>query len=329
MLDTLFHDQIFRYFLICCNSFSIFIWIVTLVTQNFSQMDRLWPILPMVYSWAFVYTSINYNPEANPNVQTSIIEGNESSKLRLLMMASIITLWGVRLAYAFYRRGYYNMKHEDHRWEFVKKRFGYPERKLSFHIYNFIFMAFVQNWILLGYTLPLWYIQTNSYLREQEPLNKYDLIIFVFAFCFFLLEALADEQQWTFQSNKKLFKENSNTTRFSEEEKEDLKRGFLVKGLFKYSRHPNYFADMLFWWSIYFLTISSQSDFISSQREFSVFHYLNYSIFSTLFMTYLFTKSTRVTETISSSKYAEYKDYKATVNRFIPWFPGYASKKSN
>ena len=57
----------------------------------------------------------------------------------------------------FWRRGYYRLDHEDHRWEYIRKRLNYPERKLPFHIYNFVLMAFIQNWILIGHALPLWY----------------------------------------------------------------------------------------------------------------------------------------------------------------------------
>ena len=105
-------DEVFRYFLIGCNSMAIFVWILTLVTGNFSQMDRLWPILPVVYSWSFLYTATNLNPASraalpptntNP-LRTAILDGNESSLLRLRVMVALITIWGVRLAYGTYKR---------------------------------------------------------------------------------------------------------------------------------------------------------------------------------------------------------------------------------
>jgi steroid 5-alpha reductase family enzyme len=58
-----FYDDIFKYFIIACNLIAILVWFTTVVTGNYSQMDRLWPILPMVYSWAYLYTAFNFSPD--------------------------------------------------------------------------------------------------------------------------------------------------------------------------------------------------------------------------------------------------------------------------
>lgn len=127
---NLFSDDVFRLFLYACHGIAIFVWILTLVTQNFSQMDRLWPILPAVYSWGFLFTSIYYNPNYNGEIEvnTSIQKGDTHGIARLVLMAFLISAWGVRLAYTFWRRGYYKSDHEDHRWDHVKKQFNYPEK---------------------------------------------------------------------------------------------------------------------------------------------------------------------------------------------------------
>ena len=62
-----FKDQVFQYFLIGCNALAILVWLLTLITQNFSQMDRLWPILPIIYAWSFLFVSYKYNPSNNNN----------------------------------------------------------------------------------------------------------------------------------------------------------------------------------------------------------------------------------------------------------------------
>lgn len=38
---------------------------------------------------------------------------------------------------------------------------------------------------------------------------------------------------------------------------EDLERGFLTQGLFGRSRHPNYFGELGFWWTLYSLGCSA------------------------------------------------------------------------
>ena len=102
-----------------------------------------------------------------------------------------------------------------------------------------------------------------------------------------------------------------------EEEIEDFKRGFLVKGLFAYCRHPNYFGDMFLWWCVYLFTISSQSNDLRNNFHFA--NLFNYSMISALFMTYMFKRSVRVTEKIAFTKYGpNYAHYRSQVGRIIP-----------
>jgi steroid 5-alpha reductase family enzyme len=333
----LLNNQIFNLLFILCNTLAIIIWLTTLITDNYSYMDRLWPILPMIYSWIWLYVSLRYNSDsASSTINHSIIKSDFSSQSRLILMVILITLWGTRLAYTFWRRGYYSLKHEDHRWEFVKKKFNYPKEKLKFHIFNFIFMAFLQNWILFGYSLPLWFIQTNSIKystdpneKFQEPFNYLDFLIALLFLIFYSIEAIADEQQWRFQTGKRKWESLKATKKsiseYTLEQQEDFKRGFLTKGLFKYSRHPNYFGDILLWLCIYAFTLSAQYSSLINSFSFSML--FNYSVFSSLSMCYLFQRSVKVTEAISAKKYEQYRDYQSKVGRIWPSFTSYLPEK--
>lgn len=307
---SLFSDPTFKYFIIAFIIIALTVWIYTLITDNHSIMDKLWPLLPMFYSFGYLYSAIKSSPGAGTDL------------FRLKLMTFLISLWGVRLAYIFYRRGYYKSDFEDHRWTQVKKRFNYPQEQLKFQIYNFFFMAITQNLILFGYPLPMWYIQSN----RQDPFNYLDIIILMWFVVFYIIEAVADEQQWKFQSSKYDWideqKKGLNNSKYSPEEIEDFKRGFLVKGLFAYSRHPNYFGDICLWWCIYAFTISAH---LSSVKFSSLF---NYSMFSALLMTFLFQLSCRVTEKISVKKYPEYKFYQSKVGKIFPTFNPYSAKSN-
>lgn len=121
-------------------------------------------------------------------------------------------------------------------------------------------------------------------------------------FIFFLLgETLADQQQWNFQTAKY----NPNTKKVG-----DYARGFLSKGLFKYSRHPNFVCEMSIWWSVYLFSVAATGEWV------------NWSIIGTVLLTLLFQGSTTFTEKITSEKYPEYAKYKKTTSRLLPWFPG-------
>ena len=69
-------------------------------TQNFSQMDKLWSLLPIAYSW--------------------IIAARGGMRARLVICAVIVTAWGIRLTVNFARKGAYRLNfwtgNEDYRW---------------------------------------------------------------------------------------------------------------------------------------------------------------------------------------------------------------------
>ena len=74
------------------------------ITRNNSQVDKLWSILPFVYCWIIA------------------IEGGMQP--RLVVMAVLATLWGVRLTFNFARKGAYRLRfwdgEEDYRWQVVR-----------------------------------------------------------------------------------------------------------------------------------------------------------------------------------------------------------------
>jgi steroid 5-alpha reductase family enzyme len=88
-------------------------------------------------------------------------------------------------------------------------------------------MAFIQNWILIGHALPIYYIATNTAsgrLTEQQPLNVLDIIVACLFMFFFLYEAVADEQQWIFQQKKHDWLKNPNSGNYTQEDINDFKR---------------------------------------------------------------------------------------------------------
>ena len=121
-LNLILKDEIFRYFLIANTSFALFIWIFNLITSNISHMDRLWGILPSIWASGFLYAAVTLNPgkEENSGNNYSILKSDDTSISRLILMAFLIAIWGIRICYVFYRRGYYSWGHEDHRWEEIR-----------------------------------------------------------------------------------------------------------------------------------------------------------------------------------------------------------------
>ena len=86
----------------------------------------------------------------------------------------------------------------------------------------------------------------------------------------------------------------------------DYQKGFLDKGLWKYSRHPNYFAEQAIWICFYLFSVAACGQ------------WFNWSIAGCLLLMVLFQGSSAFSEEISSGKYPEYKVYQKSVRRFLP-----------
>lgn len=105
------NDPVFRYFFIAVNVLSLLCWFLSVVTQNFSIIDRIWPIEPCLFAWGFLLTAVYFNPVFKAEESSfSIIKSNQSSQLRLLAITLLVTLWCIRLTYNYWRKGirYYN-----------------------------------------------------------------------------------------------------------------------------------------------------------------------------------------------------------------------------
>ena len=111
-------------------------------------------------------------------------------------------------------------------------------------------------------------------------------------------ETVADQQQWNFHQWKKAEVEAG---------REPNPR-FLQRGLFQYSRHPNYFFELAQWWVIFlFGVVAARS-------------VLEWTIVGPFLLTLLFVGSTRFTEKISLSHYPEYELFQRSTSAVIPWF---------
>jgi hypothetical protein len=89
-------------------------------------------------------------------------------------------------------------------------------------------------------------------------------------------------------------------------EQEDLDRGFVVTGLWSWSRHPNFAAEQAIWISLY-----QWSCFVTGSLY-------NWTAIGAIAYLGLFQASTWFTELITSRKYPEYKEYQQRVDMFIP-----------
>ncbi|MFZ4521041.1 MAG: DUF1295 domain-containing protein [Bacteroidales bacterium] len=254
--------------------------IVGELTGNNSQVDKLWSILPIIYTWVMTGYS-DYAP-------------------RLVMMSILVTIWGVRLTINFAMKGAYQWRfwagEEDYRWLILRRKPEFNPR-WKWTLFNLLFISGYQNVLILLFTLPAIVALQNI----TAPLGIYDYLIAGLILFFIAFETLADIQHWNFQS-KKWAKIKS-----GEELTGDYKKGFLDKGLWAYSRHPNYFAEQAIWVCFYLFSITAGGQ------------WFNWSIAGCLLLIVLFQGSSNFSEEISAGKYPLYAAYQRKVSRFFPF----------
>ena len=202
-----------------------------------------------------------------------------SINFRSLIVILFVTIWGLRLAYHIFKRN--KGKPEDFRYAKWRKEWN-----------NFYLRSFFQVFIFQGL---LMFIIVSSVINiisnPGSSLTLFDGIGIIIWIIGFIFESVGDRQ----------LKEYINRP-------EDKKDGHIMKeGLWKYTRHPNYFGEATMWWGIYIIGLSIPNSWIF--------------IISSITITYLLLYVSGVP--LLEKKYAddeEFQEYAKHTNKFFPWF---------
>lgn len=250
------------------------------LTRNNSQVDKLWSIIPIYYVWQMTY--LGDFPD------------------RMVLMSALVTIWGARLTFNFARRGAYTWKfwagEEDYRWEILRKRPGF-NNKFIWMLFNLFFISGYQNVLIFLFTLP---ILTGLDHRAPQTIQTADIILAVLMVGAVVIEFIADQQQYNFQTEKyRRIKAG--------EELGSYGKGFVDTGLWGLMRHPNYAMEQSIWVIFYGFSVVSTGEWI------------NWSLPGCTLLIVLFKGSSDFSEAISAEKYPDYKNYQKRVPRFIPF----------
>jgi len=270
---------------IICGGSALYCFVVGEITMNNSQMDKLWSILPIAYTWV-IATKADFSP-------------------RTTIFAIIVTLWGLRLTYNFARKGAYSWKfwtgEEDYRWQ-VLRRNKILGKRPAWMMFDLFFISIYQNALVLAICLPSLAVMESG----MVALNWADYLAISFALVFLFIETIADEQQMAFHTNKRKM---LNEGKSLEELPAPYNKGFNTTGLWLRSRHPNYLGEQGIWLSLYLFVIGAG---LASK---GIFHW---SMIGSFVLVLLFLGSSLFQEGVSSSKYPEYQLYLAHVSKYLP-----------
>ncbi|MGM0482894.1 MAG: DUF1295 domain-containing protein [Patescibacteria group bacterium] len=195
------------------------------------------------------------------------------------LVSILVTIWGLRLSYHIYRR--YRKSTEDHRYLKYRNNWG-----KWFYIRSYLQIYILQGFLLFVVASPVLII--NRYSGESVSLLVFlGILIWLIGFFF---ESVGDAQ----------------LSRFINDPKNGGK--LMMSGLWKYTRHPNYFGEVLQWWGIWVMA--------------TPFSYGFWSIIGPLTITFLILKVSGIP--MLEEKMAEHPDfaeYKKRVSIFLPLPP--------
>lgn len=258
---------------------SLICFVVSEITRNYSQVDKLWSLMPIAYAGVTL--------AAFPDSP------------RLWLMTILVAIWGFRLSYNFSRKGGYNKipwrGEEDYRWNIMREQPALKGR-LRFGIFNLLFISLYQQLLIMLFSTPL----LIAAQFNEKAFTFFDVIPAIFMLMFIITETIADNQLFSFQKQKqnRLAKEK----RFEKSHKQ----GFISQELFGIVRHPNFASEQAIWVSFYFFGVVASGD------------WFNWTAIGVLLLLLLFQGSSVLTENISSSKYSDYAAYQKAVPRFLP-----------
>ncbi len=204
---------------------------------------------------------------------------------RKILICLLVTIWGLRLALHLARRNH--GKGEDPRYAEWRKRSG--RRFWLVSLFKVFLLQSVFLWVI---ALALQWGQLGRHPSSFTFLDYSGAILWGVGFFF---EAVSDQQLASFKADP------ANKGRVMD------------RGLWAWSRHPNYFGESLIWWGIFLIALTTPN--------------AAWTIISPILITVVLLKMTGIPlmeKTIVHSK-PGYKAYIARTNAFFPWFP----KKKN
>ncbi len=200
---------------------------------------------------------------------------------RKILLAGLTTIWGYRLALHVFQRSL--GKGEDPRYQAFRKQVG--KRYWIVSLVTVFGLQAVLAWVV-SLSVQVGQISSQpNYLVWTDILGGFIWIVG------FVFEAVADWQLSRFKSDP------ANKGRVMD------------RGLWAYTRHPNYFGESLIWWGFFIIALTNIGNV--------------WAAVSPLLITFLLLKVSGVTlleKTIVETR-PEYRAYMERVNAFVPWFP--------
>jgi steroid 5-alpha reductase family enzyme len=197
---------------------------------------------------------------------------------RRILLVVLVLVWGARLSFHIFLRN--KDKPEDRRYQEWKEKWGK----------NIVMKSYLQVFLLQGLLLQIVVSPAVLAMFFSTPglnvWNALGCLIWIVGFCF---ESIGDAQMARFKSDPQ------------------NKGKILQVGLWRYTRHPNYFGEIIMWWGIFLVSYSSALSWMG--------------IIGPIAITFFITKVSGIP--LAENHYKGNKDFEEYARRtsvLIPWF---------
>ena len=201
--------------------------------------------------------------------------------IRQAIVILLVIVWSIRLTHNWIKQ-WDGLSHEDWRYKDLRNQKG-----KFFWLINLTGIQLMPTIIVFLGLLSLFPILATS----KKSFGYIDFLALGITTSAIIIEALADLQLHKFVKNRDEYKQIINI------------------GLWKYSRHPNYFGEILFWWGLYIFALAADLSFW-------------WTIIGPISITILFNAvSIPLMENRNLKRKPKYYSYIQNVSKLIPWFP--------
>jgi steroid 5-alpha reductase family enzyme len=261
--------------------YAALLYIVGVLLGNTSIFDVHWSWLP-----AAVYLPhFALHPMSSPD------------RARLIALSIGLWFWSLRLTGNWLKKG--GLGFEDFRYV----RFRQTLSPVVFQLFSFVSLFEIQSAMVLAMMMPAW-----SALRSPgRPFGMLDVLALCIIVAAVIVEWVADLQGMAFRARREAHRRLHPGDLEGEPPRYPR---FPTEGLWRYSRHPNYFGEICVWWGVYLFAVAHSGEWLS------------WTIVGPLTINGLFVGgSVRLTEEHELRRKPEYADYQRRTSCLIPWFP--------
>lgn len=199
-----------------------------------------------------------------------------------MVLGALVGIWALRLWAYLVWRGW--GEGEDPRYTAFREKYGASR----YWLISLFQVFLLQGALIIIISAPLRVAMAKT---APDPVSAYDLLgalLVLIGLCF---ESFGDAQLASFKSNP------------------DNKGKVLDTGLWRYTRHPNYFGESVLWWGFWLCSLDTPDAWLT--------------FYAPVLMTFLLLKVSGVSllESDLKKRKPEYQDYIRRTSAFFPWPP--------